>query len=430
MGFKIGICGVSHFGSRFVPLFRAHPDIDEVVIADLDPDRVAKAVRENHLRRSYSSFRELLQTDVDAIAIFTSRWTHAPLAIEALKQGKHVYSAVPAAISIAELEQLIETVQSTGMLYMMGETDYYQAPQLYCRQRFQAGNFGRFVYAESRYNHNMAQFYKFFWSGGGENWVSQASFPPMFYSTHMTGQILSVTRRRMTQTSCIGFVDHHPDGVFAPGVSAWDNVFSNETALYATSDGGSARVCEHRRVSAHGTRLNVFGTLGSFESQYNQTGAWSTLVGDEAYDEAGQFDYAKVHLEQARHELEILDLTGGNPEGVGITEANLGDLPREYLGRTHLDVSPYHDVQRLPADFVGLGTGHGGAHQFLVVDFIEALKTSRLPPVNVWTAARYTAPGIVAHASALKDGETLSIPDLGRPPDDAKYLRPNTELLD
>jgi hypothetical protein len=64
------------------------------------------------------------------------------------------------------------------------------------------------------------------------------------------------------------------------------------------------------------------------------------------------------------------------------------------------------------------------------VDFIEALKTGTLPPVNVWTAARYTAPGIVAHASALKDGETLSIPDLGGPPEDAEYLIPNTELLD
>jgi hypothetical protein len=79
---------------------------------------------------------------------------------------------------------------------------------------------------------------------------------------------------------------------------------------------------------------------------------------------------------------------------------------------------------------VGLGNGHGGAHQFLVVDFIEALKTGALPPVNVWTAARYTAPGIIAHESALRDGESMRIPDLGRPPADAQYLLPNTELLD
>ena len=52
MGYKIGICGVSHFGSRFVPLFAAHPDVDEVVIADLDPERVGRAVHNNKIERT------------------------------------------------------------------------------------------------------------------------------------------------------------------------------------------------------------------------------------------------------------------------------------------------------------------------------------------------------------------------------------------
>ena len=42
MGLKIGISGVGQFGPQFVPLFQAHPEVDEVVLADLFPDRLAK----------------------------------------------------------------------------------------------------------------------------------------------------------------------------------------------------------------------------------------------------------------------------------------------------------------------------------------------------------------------------------------------------
>ena len=49
-------------------------------------------------------------------------------------------------------------------------------------------------------------------------------------------------------------------------------------------------------------------------------------------------------------------------------------------------------------------------------DFVRAVVDGTLPPVNAWVAARYTLPGIIAHQSALRGGERLSIPDLGDPP--------------
>jgi hypothetical protein len=40
----------------------------------------------------------------------------------------------------------------------------------------------------------------------------------------------------------------------------------------------------------------------------------------------------------------------------------------------------------------------------------------RHPSVNIWEAIAYTLPGIVAHQSALKGGETLKIRDYGKAP--------------
>jgi hypothetical protein len=72
-----------------------------------------------------------------------------------------------------------------------------------------------------------------------------------------------------------------------------------------------------------------------------------------------------------------------------------------------------HDLARLPKEYVGLPNGHNGSHQFLVDDFIRACVEGTLPPNNVWQAARYMAPGLVAHESAVRGGELLEVPDFG-----------------
>ena len=117
-------------------------------------------------------------------------------------------------------------------------------------------------------------------------------------------------------------------------------------------------------------------------------------------------------------------------DGIVITEANIGDLPKSYLGKKHFNVSEVHPVERLPKEFVGRENQHCGSHQFLVVDFLDVLSTGKLAPNNVWLAARYNAPGIVAHESAKREGELLKVPDFGMPPKGASYLDPLSELAE
>ena len=85
---------------------------------------------------------------------------------------------------------------------------------------------------------------------------------------------------------------------------------------------------------------------------------------------------------------------------------------------THHSVAPIHPAHRLPDAFRGLPNGHNGSHQFLVDDFVRACVSDKTPPNNIYEAARYLIPGLIAHESALKGGELLEIPDLGAPPTD------------
>ena len=112
------------------------------------------------------------------------------------------------------------------------------------------------------------------------------------------------------------------------------------------------------------------------------------------------------------------------------TEASLVSLPPEgssarWLtteGVRELTVDQMRDplpveVERavehsLPYNLYG---GHGGSHPYLVHEFVESVHQDRLPAVNVWEAARYFAPGVMAHKSALAGGELLKVPDWGDP---------------
>lgn len=394
MGIKLGVCGVGSFADCFIPLFNAHPLVDEVTLCDLDADKLAAKSRAHGIPRTCPSLDALCDSDVDAVAVITQHWMHAPQAIQALRAGKHVYSAVPTAYSMAELTELVRTVEETGLVYMIGETSYYYPCTIYCRERFQAGDFGQVVYAEAEYYHDWDHgLYDVARWRGGENWLWQAGSPPMYYPTHSTSMVISVTGAHMTHVSCQGFVDTHPDGIYRPEVNAWGNVFSNQAALFRMSDGSSARINEFRRIGHPGTvGMSMYGTLGSYEEQANAR-AWVNKSAAETTDLS-----------------ELLACTGipADPSSnmAAITSAD----------GTHCEASRIHPVERLPREFIGLPNSHNGSHQFLVDDFVTSCVNRTLPPNNVWMAARYFVPGLIAHESACRGGELLEVPDFGDPP--------------
>jgi predicted dehydrogenase len=337
---------------------------------------------------------------MDAIAIFTQRHLHGRQALQALRAGKHVYCAVPIAQTEEEIRAIVQAVVETRLIYMTGETSYYYPATIYCRERFQRGDFGAFVYGEGQYYHDMDHgFYESFQRSGGAAWKLVAGIPPMHYPTHSVSMITSVTGAHITSVSCLGYVDRHEDGIFRHGGNLWDNPYSNQTALMRTSDGGMARINEFRRVGWRGiasVQMSIFGTKGCFQEQANAQ-AWVTLS-------SGPQDVSEL---LACRNLPV------EPEA-GIHEAVLQEF--------YMSASSVHPVQRLPRQFVGLHNGHLGSHQFLADDFVKAVVTNTLPPNHVWAAARYCLPGLIAHQSSLQEGEMLAVPDLGDPPMDWSLL--------
>ncbi|WP_104081972.1 Gfo/Idh/MocA family protein [Cryobacterium sp. Y11] len=400
MSISLGLVGAGQFAGQFATLFKLHPGVSRVVVTDVVTERAQELNDRIHLDGVVDNFETMLASDdIDSIAIFTQRWTHGPLVIQSLRAGKNVYSAVPMAISEDDIATIIELVRDTKLCYMMGETSFYNPATVFARQNFAAGKFGRVFYAEGDYVHDMdLGFYDAYKYSGGDDWKSTASYPPMLYPTHSIGGVLGAIPDHATSVSCIGVRDDRNDGVFDRDISMFDNDFSNASALFELASGGAMRINEMRRVGypsyIRESRFRFFGTEGSFE-QMATVAFWQDKTGVE--DVSAQIDTSAT-------------LTADDP-----SLANVSPALRDAFVSGHALI---HDTERLPDEFIGVHNGHEGSHHFLVDDFVTAVNTRTLPPVNAWVAARFTLPGIVAHRSALAGGERLPIHDFGDAPHD------------
>ena len=385
---KVAVIGGGQFAASFIHLFQAHPMVAEVGLVELDPQRLQATASKFSITSIFSSLEELWRSDFNAVAIFTPRWTHAEIALAALKNGRHVYTAVPMGITESEIFALKIAADQTRLTFFMAETSYYYPAVVYARKKFQSGELGAFVYGEGEYLHDMSHgFVDAFAANGGDAWKASASFPPMLYSTHSVSTILSITGARATSVTALGMKDGAADGIFDSKVSMWGNDQSNQIALMRTSDGGVMRIAELRRVGTAPleptVRMSIFGTEGSFEQQVG----YASWANKESFsivtDEINTFSDV-----ENPHSLEP-----------GYVSANLWDG----------GFAKVHDRSQLPAAFKGLSNGHGGSHQFMVDDFVMDAVGERPAPMNIDDAIRFTLPGILAHQSATSGGVTLEI---------------------
>jgi predicted dehydrogenase len=366
---NLGVIG-GRFGATFQ--WRLHPDCKVAAVCDIRPDRLAALAKAYQCQSTYKTFREMLRhPGLDAVAVFTPAPLHAWMAVESMKAGKHVISAVPAGVSQEELEQILETVRSTGLRYMMAETSYYRPEIIACREWAKEKKFGTIFYSEAEYHHEglLPLMYE---DNGLPSW--RHGFPPMLYPTHCTGMVVPVTGERLAEVTAIGWGDGHE----ILRTNQYRNPFWNTTAFFRTSGGHSSRVSVFWHVAAGGIERGAFyGDRMSFLSERVE-----------------KSPHTIVRI--AKDGQTVID-ANGYPEGKVTMEP--------WTAPTYFE--------RLPEP-MRVKSGHGNSHTFLTHEFIRSIVEDRHPSVNIWEAIAYTLPGIVAHQSALRNGVSLKIRDYGK----------------
>jgi predicted dehydrogenase len=115
------VIGLGSQGRHHAEMFAANPDCEVVALCDLDPERRSMLASKLPKAAQIEDYRRILDDhNVDSISVATPDHWHTPLALAALKAGKHVYVEKPCCHNVREGFILAEAVKKSGKCVQHG----------------------------------------------------------------------------------------------------------------------------------------------------------------------------------------------------------------------------------------------------------------------------------------------------------------------
>ena len=197
---RVGLVGLGDRGTGAVYRFPYIEDATIVALCDLMPERVERAqgiLEELGAPRALYEFsgeegyKQLCERDdIDLVYLAVPWQLHTPIAVYAMEHGKHVAIEVPAATSIKECWDLVNTSERTRRHCMMLENCCYDFFELSCLAMAQAGVFGEVLHVEGSYLHWLDPYWDEYWN----NWRLDFNHTHRgdVYPTHGLGPICQV----------------------------------------------------------------------------------------------------------------------------------------------------------------------------------------------------------------------------------------------
>jgi len=162
---RIGFIGLGQRGPGAVERIANIEGVEIKALCDKSLDRVDKAqkiLKDYGLPQakayggSEDAWKDLCQSkDIDLVYICSPWKLHTPMAVFAMQNGKHAASEVPAATTVEESWQLVETSEKTKKHCMMLENCCYDFFELLTLNMVRQGFFGEIVHAEGAYIHDL-----------------------------------------------------------------------------------------------------------------------------------------------------------------------------------------------------------------------------------------------------------------------------------
>jgi predicted dehydrogenase len=162
---RVGFVGVGLQGTSHVHNFIGIPEAEIVAICDIKADRVAAAQRmvvkagrpepRGYSRSSTDFIRLCEEEDLDLVFTATPWEWHVPVCVTAMKNGKHAATEVPAAVTVDECWQLVETAEKYHKHCVMMENCCYDREELLILNLVRKGLLGELINAEAGYLHDL-----------------------------------------------------------------------------------------------------------------------------------------------------------------------------------------------------------------------------------------------------------------------------------
>ena len=205
---RVGYVGVGNQGTGHVRNLVKIPGCEIVAIADIMPeyaDRAAKICTDGGQRKPdlYTNgpedYKRMCERDdIDLVYTATPWKLHVPVMVAAMESGKHGATEVPAAVTLDECWQMVETSERTQKYCIMMENCCYDRIEMMVLNMARQGLFGEVLHAQCGYRHDL-RWHKFEPGFYVNDWRLKHSFDRdgNLYPTHGLGpvaQVMNVNR--------------------------------------------------------------------------------------------------------------------------------------------------------------------------------------------------------------------------------------------
>ena len=266
----VGIIGCGKIAQvRHLPEYFSNGNAKIIGITDINEER-AKALAEKYACKAYKTREEMLaDTAIDAVSVCTANHTHAEIAIEALRAGKHVLCEKPMAVTLEECEHMVSEAKAHDRFLMIGQNQRLAKAHVKARELVKNGTLGKIISFRTVFGH-----------GGPETWSVDPGKDVWFFDR---------TKAAMGAMADLGI--HKTDLIqFLLG-----DTIVETTARLATLDKKDAHNnmigVDDNAICIYRTKGGVIGTMTASWTYYGQEDNSTVLYGTKGilriYDDPG-----------------------------------------------------------------------------------------------------------------------------------------------
>jgi predicted dehydrogenase len=389
---RLGIIGVGGRGTDVLKDLLAIEKVDVKAICDLVPEKVARAQKAvaaagqpepTGFSKGEWDFKNLTELELDIVYIATPWNWHVPMAVSAMKNGKHAAVEVPACTTLQECWDLVDTSEATRKHCVILENCCYGSTEMLVLGMVRDGVFGEITHGEAAYLHDLRGILT---SSEGEGlWrrVPHMKRNGNLYPTHGLGPVAH-------------YMDIHRGDRFDYMVSVSSSEASLSAYVKANFPDGDPKRAE------------------------------KYICGD--------MNTSIIRTEKGRTILLQHDVVNPRPysrlNAVSGTKGMFADYPpRIFIDRTkQADGSKQEDWQNLDTfrdkyehplwkttgELARKLGGHGGMDYVMNYRLMDCLKRGLVPDINVYDAAAWSAPTPLSETSVAQNGAPQKFPDFTR----------------
>lgn len=384
---KMGFVGVGHQGTNHVKNFLRIDNVEITAICDIIPEH-AENVKNMVLDAGFPApklftngksdyIKMCEEEDLDLVFTATPWEMHVPVCVAAMKNGKHAATEVPAAVTVDECWQMVETAEKFNRHCVMMENCNYGKRELTVLNMVRLGVFGEIMHTSVGYLHDLRE--NKLGPHYVEDWRVKHSMERNgnLYPTHGLGPVANVI-----------------------GINRGDQ-FDHLVSMSSNSRGLQKYSKDH--PDKFSKYLNTNFALGDVNISLIKTKKGITI--SLYHDTNLPRPYTRIDLVQGTKAISV-----GYPDQIyieGVSPAHEWEPLQKYLDQYE------HPLWKNIGE-LAKGAGHGGMDFLEDYRLIQALLTGTPTDMDVYDAAALSCVSEISEISVTNNSKPVDIPDFTR----------------